>query len=190
MKKFIYASIAMLFLTGCFSGRTPDSKFFMMEQVKGNEVISEKKLSIQVEQILIPDLIYKPQIVLKDADSFEVNVSEFNRWAEPLPDALRQTLIDDLQSCLPNAYIAPVQYTNSLLSQYVLSIEVNHFIGTFDGKALLDVWWSVQDSTGRLLFKEKTKLEREMQDSYSDYILTQSQLVNELAKVIATKISK
>ena len=190
MKKFVCVSLVSLLLTGCFSGRTPDSKFFMMEQVEGNSIISDKKLSIQVEQILIPDLIYKPQIVLKDADSMEINVSEFNRWAEPLPDVLRQTLIDDLQSYLPNAYITPIQYTNSLSSQYVLNIEVNHLIGTFDGKALLDVWWSVQDGSGRLLFKEKTKLEKEMQDSYSDYVYVQSQLVNDLAKVIATKVSK
>ena len=36
----------------------------------------------------------------------------------------------------------------------------------------------------------KTKLEKEMQDSYSDYVYVQSQLVNDLAKVIATKVSK
>lgn len=190
MKKFILLGVCFFMLTGCFSGRSPNSEFFMMKESLPTSIVSSKKISLQVEEISIPDLIYKPQIVLKDKDSLQVNVSEFHRWAEPLPDVLRQTLIDDMQLYLPNAFIQPVLYDDSVSAQYTLTVEVNHFIGTFDGVAVLDVWWRIQNKAGKTLFKEKTKLEKEMGDTYQDYVAVQSELMGELSKIISTKITK
>ena len=102
MRKILLICVSSVLLSACLGGRSPDSKFFMLES-DANIVVSDKKTSVLVEMISIPDLIYRPQIVLKDKDSAEILISEYNRWAEPLPDVIRQTLTDDLQTYLPNA---------------------------------------------------------------------------------------
>ncbi len=189
MKKFVLLCVGSILLTGCFSGRSPDSKFFMLESVSNENAVSLNKTSLLVEPIVIPDLIYKPQIVLKEKDTPEIVISEFDRWGEPLPDVLRQTLVDDLQSYLPNAYIKPELYsTNTSGYKYRLSVEVNHFIGAFDGVAVLDVWWTLKDKNGKTIVREKSKFETKMDGSYQDYIVVQSRMLADLAKTIALKV--
>ena len=191
MKKFILLCMVSILLTGCFSGRSPSSKFFLLESMPPKVVVSTQKISLLVEPITIPDLVYKPQIVLKEKDTSEVLISEFHRWAEPLPDVLRQTLVDDLQAYLPNAYIKPELYTTNVEGyKYRLNIVVNHFIGTFDGDAVLDVWWTLYDSRGYIVAREKTSLTTKISDSYQDYVLAQSKMMNELSMIIAEKILK
>ncbi len=189
MRKFILLCMSSILLTGCFSGRSPDSKFFLLESSQTKEVVSLNKTSILVEPITIPDLIYKPQIVLKEKDSPEIVISEFNRWGEPLPDILRQTLVDDLQTYLPNAYIKPELYTtNTSGYNYRLNVEVNHFIGVFDGMAVLDVWWTLKNKNGKTILREKSRFETKMEDSYQNYVSSQSKMMSDLAKTIALKI--
>ena len=189
MKKFILLCTGAILLTGCFSGRSPDSKFFLLESATTTEIISLNKTSILVEPVVIPDLIYKPQIVLKEKDSPEIIISEFNRWGEPLPDVLRQTLVDNLQIYLPNAYIKPELYTtNASDYKYRLHVEVNHFIGEFDGEAVLDVWWTLKDKNGKVKMREKSIFKMPMGDTYQSYVLAQSQMLKEFAKTISTKV--
>ncbi len=189
MKKILFLCVSAFLLTGCLSGRSPDSKFFLLEQGKDIEIVSDKKISLLVEPVVVPDLIYKPQIVLKKEESAQILISEFNRWAEPLPDVLRQTLMDDLQLYLPAAFIKPVLYTTDTPKyQYRLNVEVNHFIGTFDNVAVLDVWWSLKNASGKTIVRKKTHLETPIGDTYQDYVLAQSRLVSDLAKLIAESI--
>ena len=190
MKKFGIAFLSLCLLSGCFFGRSPVSNFFLLESVSSKEVVSSKKISLLVEPIVIPDLIYKPQIVLKEKEQSRILISEFNRWAEPLPDVLRQTLVDDLQVYLPNAYIKPLLYTTDISDyNYKLYVEINHFIGVFSGEAVLDVWWSLKDKNDVVVLKEKTALSMPIKDTYQSYIEAQSQLIGKLSKAIAEKIA-
>ncbi len=191
MKKFILLCICAILTAGCFGGRSPDSTFFILQKDAKIKPISSKSTSILVGQITIPDLIYKPQIVLNEKTTSEIKISEFNRWAEPLPDIIRQTLTDNLQSYLPNAYIKPELYSTSVSGyQYFLNVEVNHFIGTFNGEAILDVWWTLKDKNGKIKLREKASFNTSMGDTYQSYVIAQNNLLAKLSFQIAEKISK
>lgn len=191
MKKFILLCMFTILTTGCFSGRSPNSKFFILQKGEEIQPLSSQKTSILVEQVIIPDLIYKPQIVLNDKTTSEIKISEFNRWAEPLPDIIRQTLVDNLQAYLPNAFIKPELYTTSTSNyRYILSIEINHFIGTFNNNAILDVWWTLKDSNGKIKLREKASFSMPIGDTYQSYVIAQSKMIEKLAQQIAQKIIK
>ena len=191
MKKFILLCMFAILTTGCFSGRSPNSKFFILQKGEEIQPLSSQKTSILVEQVIIPDLIYKPQIVLNGKTTSEIKISEFNRWAEPLPDIIRQTLVDNLQAYLPNAFIKPELYTTSTSNyRYILSIEINHFIGTFNNNAILDVWWTLKDSNGKIKLREKASFSMPIGDTYQSYVIAQSKMIEKLAQQIAQKITK
>jgi uncharacterized lipoprotein YmbA len=61
---------------------------------------------IRVDPLLLPELINRPQLVLRSADH-EVKILEADRWAGPLADDLGQVLRADLQQADPaNDYVA------------------------------------------------------------------------------------
>ena len=89
MKKFVFICMLSVFLNACFTGRSPDSTFYLFEQM-AQKSLSNKKTAILIEKIKVPALVDKPQIVLKKENSPEVIISEFDRWGEPLPNMIRQ----------------------------------------------------------------------------------------------------
>ena len=188
MKKIFLVSLFSLFLTGCFSGRSPNPSFYLLEQQSGKE-ISSKKISVLVEPIKLPALVDKPQIVLKEENSPEVTVSEFNRWGEPLSNMIRQTLIADLNTYLPNAFIKPDNYDTSGRFDYTLLIEVDRFIGEKKSFAAFDVWWTLRNANGKIIKREKSNFYSSMEESYSSYVEAQGYNIDELTQKIAHKLS-
>ena len=63
MKKLTFVCILSLFLSACFSGRSPDPKFYLFEAMASKNE-SSKNVSILVEKIKVPVLVDKPQIIL------------------------------------------------------------------------------------------------------------------------------
>ena len=162
--------------------------FYLLEQQSGKE-ISSKKISVLVEPIKLPALVDKPQIVLKEENSPEVTVSEFNRWGEPLSNMIRQTLIADLNTYLPNAFIKPDNYDTSGRFDYTLLIEVDRFIGEKKSFAAFDVWWTLRNANGKIIKREKSNFYSSMEESYSSYVEAQGYNIDELAQKIAHKLS-
>lgn len=189
MKKFALVCFCSLLLSACFSGRSPNSSFYMLEQLAQNK-ISDKKISILVEQIKLPELIDRPQIVLKEENSPQISISEFNRWGEPLSNVIRQTLIGNLSTYLPNAFIKPDNYDTSGKFDYTLLVEVNKFIGEKNNAVYLDVWWTVKNSKGKIIAREKSTFETFMEKDYASYVEAQSYNLDELSIKIAKLLEK
>lgn len=190
MKKICILALACTILTGCFGGRTPDSKFYLLNPIETNEtnVLSKKQISIAVEQAIVPEFLDRPQIVTQEENS-EIKISELNRWAEPLSDVFRRAIIEDMQQFLPNAFIKPKQYNDDIYN-YTVIIEINQMIAVLGEEATLDVWWSIKDMNGNLIERKRVTYKEEIKNSYESYISAESQMVGKLAKNIAQAISK
>lgn len=163
------------------------SEFFLLQPVAGDSTLSTRKMSIAVEPALVPDFLDRPQIVLQDSKSAQVTISETKRWAEPLSAIFQRTLIADLGAYLPNAYIKTKQYTDETYN-YTISVEVNQMTGTLDGKSVLDVWWSVSNTSGRIITRNRASFTQQTGPTYEDYITVQSEMVSSLARQIALGI--
>ena len=101
MKKILYV---LLVLVSACSWRSPSSKFYMMDSVNLNEV-SPRKINVAVSAVKVPELLNRAQMVVYDKNSDQVEILEFDRWGEALPDLLQATVVNDLMAYLPNAYI-------------------------------------------------------------------------------------
>lgn len=166
-------------LCGCFFS-TPNSKFYLLEsQNDTNEVISLKKVNIAVQDVILPDYLQKPQIVLQPQNSSELKISEFNRWASDLEEMFQNTLIEDLQKTMPNATIKPLTYGSK--AGYVIKINIEKLSGYFKEKAYLKGTYQILSSSGKLVQQKNFDLSTNVRETYASYVAAQSNLISLLA---------
>lgn len=187
MKKLI---LVLVFIVCACVGITPQSTFYTLSAItSAPEVYENAKMFVGVGNVSVPVYLDRPQMVTRDKNQVELVVSELNRWSEPLGDAMQTALADDLAVYMPNATIKPTSYRQENFD-YVVWVEVNRFDGTWRKTADLSVWWSVFDGNGKLRAREKTDLQKKLGKKYEDLAIKDSELVGELAGIIAERLSK
>lgn len=186
MKKGL-AVVFCLLLAGCFFS-TKNSTFYLLESQKQTEVLSQKKVSIAVADIIIPDYLDKPQIVLQRADEPELKISEFHRWASDLPTMIQNTLIEDLQSAFAKGVVKPLLYGSS--AKYVVKVNIDKMGGFFAQDACLKGVWQIMSTTGRILRQSEFDLKAPAGKTYASYVQAQSGLLSTLALSIARSIEQ
>ena len=186
MKKLI--CLLILFLSAC-SWRSPNSEFYMMNS-HGLSPLSEKKMNITVAKIKVPDLLDRSQMVVYDADTNQVNILEFNRWGEVLPDVLQNTIVNDLIAYLPQSYVRRT-YFDSSYAQYSINIEINNLQAYRGEKVILSAWWNIVDSKGKILLRKQGTYTTEVDGkSIQSLVDAQMQAVHALSQDIASNILK
>ena len=187
MKKLV---LGLVFMISACVGTTPQSTLYTLSAITSAPVIYENaKMFVGVGNVNVPVYLDRPQMVTRDKNQVELVVSELNRWSEPLGDAMQTALADDLAVYMPNAIIKPTSYRQENFD-YVVWVEVNRFDGIWRKTADLSVWWSIFDGNGKLRAREKTDLQRKLGKRYEDLAIKDSELVGELAGIIAERLSK
>ena len=187
MKK-ILATFCLLFLSGCFSS-TPNSNFYLLESSSQTSSVSQRKMNVAVQDIILTEYLQRPQIVLQSVGNPELKISEFNRWASPLDEMVQNTLIEDLGKALPSSVVKPLVYGGG--SQYIVKLNIEKIGGYFKEKAYLSGQWQILSTTGRVLKQQDFIFEEPMNDAtYSSYVVAQSKLLSELAEELAQVLSR
>ena len=183
--KNLFILLFLLFLSACF-GSTPQSTFYMLTEEPG-VAISNKKTQLAVEPIKIPAFLDKPQIVSLTKGGTQLNISETQRWAEPLSSMIQRVIINDLATRLPKSDIRPKTFTRDKYD-YILYIDVNKMNASFNEEIILSVWWSLINKDGKTAYKTQSTFAMPLSDSYDDLVLKLSNLLARLSDVIAQKI--
>lgn len=191
MRKII-ACACFLLLSGCLSiGSSAPSKFFSLRSVDASqaEVLSKKSIKIGIEEIKIPTYLDKPQIITRDANTVELNISEDNRWSEPLSSMMQRALANDMALYLPNSLVK-ARYLGRETFDYLVFVEVERFDGALDDNITLTGWWYVIDKNGNIVITKRIDLEGQTGSSYDAMVMADSLLVNQLAKQIVGNMLK
>lgn len=186
MKKFVYA--LLLLLAAC-SWRSPNAEFYVMNS-QGLTEISPRQMNIAVAKIKVPDMLDRAQMVTYDVQSDRVQIMEFNRWAEVLPDILQNTVTNDLMAYFPNSFVERTYFDNNR-SGYSVNIEINKIQAYLGQKVILSAWWNIKNSAGTILKRRQGKYEVKVHgDSVADLVNAQSQAVHLLSRDIAEQLLK
>ena len=184
MKKIIIG----LFLVLCAcSWRSPDATFYMMNS---NELsaLSQRKISVAVSRVKVPDLLDRPQMVIYEKDSDAVKIEEFNRWAEIFPDVVQATVTNDLMALLPKAFVKRTYYDNAGMS-YNVNIEINKMAAYRGDKVVLSAWWNITNSGGRVIKHGQENFEAKVKgNTVQDLVEAESTTVHMLSTAIAKQL--
>lgn len=190
MKKFLVA-ISVLFMGACsiLGGYSQKSTFYMMNS-SGLEKISGKKFNIGVGKVNVPDILNKPQLVVYDKDSHEVNILEFERWGEPLPYVLQGAITSDLMAYLPDSFVKSVEFTSENLD-YVVRVKINKIEAYRNDKVVLSAWWHIENTKGKILARRQKTYEVKVKgENISDLVSAENEAVNLLSADIAEYFAK
>ena len=184
MKKVVF--LFALLLAGC--GISRPSTFYHLEAASQDAAISQKNITVGIDEVIVPKYADRPQMVLQEANSSELKISEFNRWAEPLNYAIARILADDLSSYLPKSTIKPRTYMTKKFA-YTINVEISKFDIIPNQKVALDSWWTIFKN-GNIVYQGRSKFSQPVDGDLNNLVNAQSNLINQTAKEIAQKLTR
>lgn len=190
MKKLFVIGILCL-LAACV-WTSPSSQFYTMRTMEaaGAPVISKSfQASIGVEQVKVPYMLDRPQIVVVKENEIEVSISERHRWAEPLSIIIQRKLAGDMSIVLPNAQIRNKNYALEKFDRSVI-VEISKLDATLGDKVSLEAWYTISDASGKILARKKYALTEPVGTTYEDLVSVTSNMIQALAVEIAQTVSK
>ena len=101
--------------------------------------------SYAVGAVTIPDLLDRPQIVLRSSAN-TIEVLDYDRWAAPLSDELQRVLIADLTMRLGGNAIIDPGLTSSLRMDRRITISILEFDPARKNESVLEASWTISDA--------------------------------------------
>jgi uncharacterized protein len=133
--------VGLALLGGCAA--SPTSKFYTLSPSQPpTQVAAARPLSITIDAVTVPDLVDRPQFVLK-IDANEVRIDEFSRWAEPLKSQIPRVLAADLAQSIPGALVSSYPQ-RAEQGAYRVSVDVQTFDSMPGDAVTVAVLWSVR----------------------------------------------
>lgn len=190
MKKFIVPVIFCM-LAACV-GTSPSSQFYTMRTMDSAKVpVVSKSVSnsIGIEQVKVPYMLDRPQIVVVKENEIEVSISERHRWAEPLSIIIQRKLVGDMSAVLPNAQIRNKNYALEKFDRSVV-VEISKLDATLGDKVSMEAWYTISDASGKILTRKKYTSAEPVGTTYEDLVSVESNMIEALALEIAQSILK
>jgi hypothetical protein len=120
----------------------------------------------------------------------QLELAEFDRWAEPLQKNLSRVLVLNLSTLLSTDRVALHPWNRSTPMDYQVIVDVGRFEAGRDGRASLLARWTIVAGTDRkiLLMRKSTFSEPIAPDGYEATVASMSRLVGALSREIAAEI--
>ena len=199
-RSIVIAACAWLFvIAGCsiLSPQPDRTKFFVLTAVTDAGATGTasaaangaSNLVIGIGPIGFPDYLRRPEVVTRTSPT-TVELSDVNRWAEPLESAFARVLSEDLSRLLGTQRMVAYPWYKSDRVDYQVECNVIHFETDSNGGSQLHAQWSIRDGAGKLLIaKESDITGTEAPDDKSPSASLSHDLGN-LSQQIATQLGE
>ena len=185
---FVILIIGTLSFAGCAT--TPPPTYFQLEE-PANVMLSgiERGIAVGVGPLILPSYLDCPHIVTR-ATEHRLELSEFNRWAEPLKESMLRVIGVNLSNELKTTRVFALPRRSPVVPiEYKVEINVARFDGKLGGEVVLVARWILLGKDDQLI-STKVSIIRE-QSAGSDYdalITAQNRMLSTLSKEIAEAI--
>lgn len=187
------AALGALAAGGCFSPRPDPSKFFVLAPVgaAANPIApagltASSNPTIGIGPIKLPEYLDRDEVVTRVGPN-RLELSDQDRWAEPLDNNFKQVLAQDLTQSLGTHSIAFYPWPGTTRVDYQVRIDVYRFETDFSANAQLVAHWQVLDGSGKLLYANDSNLSEQAQPG-EPVAAALSRTVDGLARQIASAI--
>lgn len=191
IKRTFFLCIGLILLSSCFGGRTNPSNFYNLVTSDDGEtrIKTKENFVIGIELVSVPGYLDRPEIVTRKAGNTELDISEYNRWAEPLSTSLQRVISNNMSTYMPNSTVRPITIFRKYFD-YTIVVYINGFEGRFNDKVYLNAWYFIADKNGNNLLSERIVLDIPVGNTYDDLVEKQSVLIGNLSEELAKRIGK
>ena len=159
---------------GSFSPRPDPSEFFTLssltqaEETACKDSSNSERISLGIGPLKFPGYLDRQEIVTRTAEN-RFDVSEYDRWAEPLDENFVRVLSQNLAVLLPAGRIVQYPWPSRKKPDYRLEIEVLRFEVNGARDAQLWARWEVIDGSSMtpVVIKE-SRFRRQAKDRTTD----------------------
>ena len=145
-------AVALLTVAGCAA--TPPPNFYQLDATAGTRLSGlERGIAIGLGPVDLAPYLDRPQIVIRGTTGHRLELSEFNRWVEPLKDSISRVIIVNLSNMLETTRVYNIPRRNQTIPlEFRIEIDIARFDGTLGGDALLVARWTLygRDEKARL----------------------------------------
>ncbi len=186
----IILAIGVLTMAGC--APTPPPTYFQLEEPANVQLSGiERGIAVGVGPLNLPAYLDRPHIVTR-ATEHRLELSDFNRWAEPLKDSMLRVIAVNLSNELETTRVFALPRRSPVFPiEFKVEINVARFDGRLGGEVVLVARWILLGKEDQLI-STKVSIIRE-QSAGSDYDAlikaqnkTLQKLSNEIAEAIVT----
>ena len=186
--------VFLILMGGCAS--TQPTNFYVLSSLSGSEANkqaggSDRSIAIGVGPVDLPRYLDRPQIVTRTSRN-ELDLAEFDQWAEPLKDNFSNVLAENLSILIPTDSIAVFPWNRSTPIDYRVAVEVTRFEAKTGGNALLVARWSILGKDGKkVLLSRKSSFSKpaDAQD-YKATVSAMNRALEHLSREIAAAIKR
>jgi uncharacterized lipoprotein YmbA len=179
---------ALLAVAGC--GTTPPPTFYQLSETASTQLSGlERGIAIGVGPVNVASYLDRPQIVVRGV-GHKLELSEFNRWVEPLTDSISRVIIVYLSNTLESTRVYKIPRRNKTIPlTFRIEIDIARFDGTLVGDALLVARWTLYGrQETALLTKVSIISEPSGGEGFDNLIAAQNRCLQRLSREIADAI--
>ena len=196
-KRLLAVPLAMSFvLTAGCAGTSQPSRFYILSAMpeadaKSYEMADEKGVAIGVGPVTVAEHLDRPQIIRRESRN-KLDLSEFDRWAEPVQANLARVLALNLGHLLSTQQISTHPWPRTWPLDYQVIVYVWRFDSDENGRVVLRAHWMVQDKSGRNIIAQRLAdiSETVPAGDYEAIAAAQSKALAELSRDIAEVIPR
>jgi uncharacterized lipoprotein YmbA len=107
---------------------------------------SESAYSVAVGPITLPEVVDRPQFVLR-AGPNEVTIVELHRWAGPLKSEISRSIADNLAADLNVKRVAAYPQNAGDNADYRVLIDIQRFDSTLGESVMIDALWTIRHAS-------------------------------------------
>jgi uncharacterized lipoprotein YmbA len=170
---------------GCAS---PTPNYYTLAAVPGTpQPIGGR--SVELRRVAVPGYLDRSEIVHSTAN-YQIQVSDRERWGEPVADMVERVFTEDLVQRLPGASVFSESGAISTRPDLVVEVDLQRLDAGADGDVVLLAQAAVRDEAGDQPARAQTvRLEaRPASPSTRDLVATESALLGQLADRVAKQL--
>ena len=179
---------ALLAVAGCAA--TPPPTFYQLAEPASTQLSGlDRGIAIGVGPVNIEAYLDRPQIVVRGV-GHQLELSEFNRWAEPLKDSISLVIIVNLSNMLETTRVFKIPRRNKTIPlEFRIEIDIGRFDGYLGGDALLVARWTLYGrDENALLTKVSIISEPSGGEGFDKLIAAQNRTLHKLSQEIVGAI--
>ena len=175
-------------LSAC--GTSPQERFFTLAAdppPARAATQSARAFSIIVGPVTVPEIVDRPQVVLRSSPS-RVEIVELARWAAPLKSEIPRVVADHLSQLVDGSRVSTAAQRATGVPDFRVLIDVQRFESAPGEGATMHALWEVRGKTG-LPVAGRTAVTEPAGVGYDDLVAAHSRALAALSRDIAAAIS-